>query len=238
MRPLEQANDDATGTGGQPGRVLVFTRTTDYRHDSIPAGVRAVTALAADDGLGTDHTEDPSVFSAEGLSRYAVVVWLSTSGDVLEDDQRTAFAAWLGGGGAFAGIHGATTAEPGWPEFERIVGAVFAGHPEIQPGTVHVEDPTDTCTAALPSPWLHTDEWYDFRSDPRGRVHVLLTVDEDSYHGGQMGEGHPIAWRHRYGEGRCWYTALGHRVEAYEDELFLAHVRGGLRSLWSPTEGP
>lgn len=215
-------------------RVLVFTRTTDYRHESIPAGVRALTALASDDGLTADHTEDPAVFTAETLDRYAVVVWLSTSGDVLDDAQRAAFGGWLRDGGAFAGIHGATTAEPGWPEFEQIVGARFASHPEIQPGTLHVEDATHPSTAALPAPWQHIDEWYDFDSDPRDRVHVLLTVDETSYDGGHMGAGHPIAWCHSYGEGRCWYTALGHRDEAYEDEVFLGHLRGGLRSLWSP----
>ena len=223
-------------TGASSGsRILVFTRTTDYRHESIPAGVRAVTTLAADDGLATDHTEDPAVFTADRLSGYSVVVWLSASGDVLDDSQREAFAAWLRSGGAFAGIHGATTAEPGWPEFERIIGAVFASHPEIQPGTVQVEDATHPSTAALPRRWQHTDEWYDFRSDPRDQVHVLLTVDEASYEGGHMGQGHPIAWCHGYGEGRCWYTALGHRVESYEDEVFLGHLRGGLRSLWSAT---
>ena len=134
----------------------------------------------------------------------------------------------------FAGIHAATTSEPGWPEFERIIGAVFADHPEIQPGTLLVEDPAHRSTADLPTPWHHIDEWYNFRSDPRSHVHVLLTVDETSYRGGNMGEGHPIAWCHRYGEGRCWYTALGHRVEAFEDEVFLGHLRGGLRSLWAP----
>ena len=217
-----------------PGGVLVFTRTTDYRHDSIPAGVRAVTALAEADGLDAVHTEDPAVFCAEELSRAAVVVWLSTSGDVLDDAQRAAFADWLRAGGAFAGIHGATTAEPSWPEFERIIGAFFASHPEIQPGTVRVEDATHPSTAALPSPWRLTDEWYDFTSDPRTRVQVLLTVDEASYEGGHMGAGHPVAWCHEYGAGRCWYTALGHPIEAYQDEVFLGHLRGGLRSLWSP----
>jgi uncharacterized protein len=224
------------GAGGRtPARVLVFTRTTDYRHESIEAGVRAVTALAADDGLATDHTEDPTVFTSSSLRRYAVVIWLSSSGDVLDDGQRGAFADWLSRGGSFAGIHAAATSEPGWPEFERIIGAVFDSHPEIQSGTLHVADPTHPSTEGLPTPWHHTDEWYDFRTDPRGRVQVLLTVDETSYHGGHMGEGHPIAWCHRYGDGRCWYTALGHRVEAFEDDVFLGHLRGGLRSLWTST---
>ncbi len=215
-------------------RVLVFTRTDGYRHDSIDAGVRAVTSLAADDGLACDHTEDPAVFTERTLSRYAVVVWLSTMGDVLDASQRAAFATWLDGGGAFAGIHSATATEPSWTEFERIVGAVFVAHPEVQRGAVRVEDPTHPSTEGLPPLWAHEDEWYDFASNPRGRVDVLLTVDEASYRGGSMGRDHPVAWRHRYGEGRCWYTALGHRTEAYGDELFLRHLRGGLRSLWSP----
>ena len=212
--------------------MLVFTRTVGYRHESIEAGVRAVQALARQDGLEVDHTEDPAAFSRASLDRYRVVVWLSTMGDVLDEAQRAAFADWLAGGGAFAGIHSATASEPGWPEFERIAGAVFVEHPEVQRGVVRVEDAAHPSTEGLPALWSHEDEWYDFRSNPRGSVRVLLTVDESSYHGGGMGPDHPIAWCHAYGEGRCWYTALGHRVEAYEDELFLRHVRGGLRSLW------
>ena len=215
-------------------RVLLFTRTVGYRHESIEAGVRAVTALAAADGLTVDHTEDADVFTLAGLQEYAVVVWLSTMGEVLDDPQRAAFAAWVHDGGAFAGVHSATATEPDWPEFERIVGAVFVEHPDVQHGTVRVEDSTHPSTGGLPPLWDHEDEWYNFAANPRGRVDVLLTVDEDSYRGGSMGPDHPIAWCHRYGDGRCWYTALGHRTEAFADEVYLRHLRGGLRSLWSP----
>ncbi len=214
-------------------RALVFTRTTGYRHESIQAGVRAVRALASDDGIEVDHTEDSQAFSQESLSGYAVVVWLSTSGEVLDATQRAAFAAWLSSGGSFAAVHSATASELEWPEFERIVGAVFTGHPEVQQGSVQVEDPAHPSTRGLPAVWGHEDEWYEFRSNPRDRVHVLLRVDEASYRGGGMGADHPVAWCHRYGDGRCWYTSLGHRVEAYEDPVFLDHLRGGLRSLWS-----
>jgi type 1 glutamine amidotransferase len=217
----------------EPPRVLVFTRTNGYRHDSIEAGVRAVAALATDDGLVCDHTEDPQVFNEDALKRYAVVVWLSTMGEVLDDPQRAAFAAWVHGGGRFAGVHSASATEPGWPELERIVGAVFVAHPEIQRGVVRVEGPEHPSTEGLPPVWAHEDEWYDFASNPRGAVEVLLTVDEDSYRGGTMGPDHPVAWCHTYGSGRCWYTALGHRTEAYDDDLFLHHLRGGLRSLWA-----
>ncbi len=216
-------------------RVLVFTRTTGYRHESIEAGVRAVEGLASDDGIEVDHTEDPATFTEDSLRRYAVVVWLSTSGEVLDDAQRAAFAAWLRAGGCFAGVHSATASELEWPEFQHVAGAVFTGHPDVQSASVHVEDPTHPSTEGLPVVWQHEDEWYEFRSNPRGRVRVLLRVDESTYSGGAMGGDHPVAWCHRYGDGRCWYTSLGHRVEAFEDPLYLRHLRGGLRSLWAPS---
>lgn len=212
-------------------RALVFTRTTDYRHDSIEHGTDVVRALLALEGVGSDHTEEPGVFTADRLASYDLVVWLSATGDVLDDDGRAAFAAWLAAGGAWAGIHAATVAEPGWPEFERIAGAVFTDHPEIQSARVRVTDPAHPSTAPLPAVWEHTDEWYNFRRHPGPEHTVLLTVDEASYVGGTMGERHPVAWHGSYGAGRTWYTSLGHEVEAYDDELLVAHLRGGLRSL-------
>ncbi len=217
----------------RPTRVLVFTRTTGYRHESIPAGVDAVRALAAEDGLAADHTEDAGRFCPDDLAGYRTVVWLSASGDVLDADQRRAFGDWLAAGGTFAGVHGASTAERSWPDYETIVGARFTHHPEIQTAEIHVEDADHPSTASLPPLWRHTDEWYDFEDNPRGRVHVLLTVDENTYDGGRMGTDHPLAWTTTYGSGRGWYTALGHSSEHYTDPTFLAHLRGGLRSLWS-----
>ncbi len=221
-------------TGERVGQVLVFTRTCGYRHASIPDGVRAVTALAQADGYAVRHTEDPAAFTDDMLCELDVVVWLSTSGDVLDGSQRTALGGWLRAGGAFAGVHAASTCEEGWPDYEDVVGARFAGHPEVQTASVRVEDRHHPSTADLPVLWRHRDEWYDFRRNPRGRVRVLLSVDESTYQGGGMGPDHPIAWSSTYGAGRTWYTALGHEPEAYVDALFLAHLRGGLRSLWLP----
>lgn len=210
-------------------RVLLYTRTTDYRHDSIPHAARVVTALLAADGHETVHTEAPGAHRRDDLAGYAVVVWLSTSGDVLDDDERRDLAAWLADGGAWAGIHSATFAEPGWPELERIAGARFTDHPELQPGLVRVADPDHPSTAGLPSAWTHADEWYNFARPPVGSV--LLTVDESSYAGGTMGDPHPVAWHGTYGRGRTWYTSLGHEAEAYDTPELRAHLLGGLRSL-------
>lgn len=211
-------------------RVLLYTRTTDYRHDSIPHAAGVVTDLLAEDGHETVHTEEPGAHTREALAGYDLVVWLSTSGDVLSDDEREAFAEWLAGGGAWAGVHSATFSEPGWAEFERIAGARFTDHPELQPGLVRVADAGHPSTADLPPAWTHADEWYNFARPPADRT-VLLTVDEASYAGGTMGDPHPIAWYGGYGRGRTWYTSLGHAAEAYDTPELRAHLRGGLRSL-------
>lgn len=210
-------------------RLLVFSRTTDYRHDSIPAAVAAVRAFR---DFAVDATEEPEVFERP-LDPYAAVVFLSTTGDVLTPAGRERLAGYVDGGGGFAGVHAATCAEPGWPYFGELLGARFARHPEIQPAQVVVEDAEHPATRPLPPVWEVTDEWYDFLTDPREAdgVRVLARVDESSYEGGGMGDDHPLVWCRTQGEGagRVFYTALGHAREAYRDPNFLAHLRGGLR---------
>ncbi|MEU5114508.1 ThuA domain-containing protein [Streptomyces longwoodensis] len=205
-------------------RLLVYTRTTDYRHDSIPD---AVAALRAFGGVEVDHTEDPSALEA-GLDACAAVVFLSTSGDVLTPAGRDRLAAYVEDGGAFVGVHAAACTEEDWPYYGELLGARFARHPEYQPGRAVVEDRDHPATRNLPPVWEFTDEWYDFRTNPRARVRVLLRADEASYDGGGMGEDHPLAWTREQGAGRVFYTALGHAAEAYRDPAFLAHLRGGL----------
>jgi type 1 glutamine amidotransferase len=218
---------------GPAARILVFTRTLDYRHASIPAGVAAVRELAAGlaDGvrLDVDATEEPDLFTPAGLARYAAVIFLSTSGDVLDDAGKAAFEAYIRGGGGFMGVHAATTTGYGWPFYGELVGARFDQHPEVQQATVRIEDPYHPSTAGLDPTWVRTDEWYNFRTNPRGRVRVLATVAESSYSGGTMGDDHPIAWCHENLGGRAFYTALGHTVEAYAEPAFRAHLAGGLR---------
>jgi type 1 glutamine amidotransferase len=206
-------------------RLLVYTRTTDYRHDSIPAAVAAVRALG---DFTVDATEDPAALE-EPLDRYAAVVFLSTSGEVLTPAGRARLAAHVEAGGGFAGVHAAACTEYDWPYYGELLGARFARHPALQPGRVLVEDPGHPATRHLPAVWEFTDEWYDFRANPRPGVRVLLRADESSYDGGGMGEDHPLAWCRGQGDGRVFYTALGHSVEAYEDPDFLAHLRGGIR---------
>jgi hypothetical protein len=205
-------------------RVLVFTKTTGYRHASIAAGVAALA-----DAFTIDATEDAAVFTPENLARYGVVVFLNTSGNVLDDEHRRALAAYLAGGGGFVGVHCAAGTENDWPAYDELIGARFDRHPEVQPAVLHVADRDHPATAHLSKTWEHVDEWYDFRTNPRPHVRVLLTVDESTYAGGGMGDDHPIAWCRPYGQGRSFYTALGHTIEAYADPAVRAHLAGAIR---------
>ncbi|MCD0444169.1 ThuA domain-containing protein [Glycomyces sp. A-F 0318] len=213
--------------------ILVFTKTTGFRHDSIPAGVEAVERIAADLGFTTEHTEDSSVHNPLDLARFAATVWLSPSGDVLDELERAALADFVTGGGGWCGVHAAATAERSWPFFTELVGARFIGHPPgCTAGEIEVKDAEHPATAHLPKRWSWTDEWYSFDERPAD-VEVLLEVDEDTYDTADlaMGAPHPLAWHRRLESGRCFYTALGHDAGAYADADFLAHLKGGLQSV-------
>jgi uncharacterized protein len=214
-----------------PPRLLVYSRTAGYRHDSIPAGISALRRLGEKAGYAVDATEDPAALRDGQLSRYAVVVFLSTSGDVLGEAGRDGLERYLAAGGAWLGIHAATTTEYDWPYFGGLAGARFDQHPPEQTATMTVEDRDHPATAHLPPSWTWHDEWYAFRSNPRPRVRVLLTVDEATYHGGTMGADHPVAWCHEYGGGRCFYTALGHSARHFADAAFLRHLGGAVEWL-------
>ncbi|MFD8262868.1 ThuA domain-containing protein [Streptomyces griseoluteus] len=213
----------------ETGRVLVFSKTAGFRHDSIPDGIAAVQQLGATDGLTVDTTEDATAFTSRNLRRYEAVVFLSTTGDVLNSAQQRAFEGYIRQGGGYVGVHAAADTEYDWPFYGGLAGSWFDSHPAIQPATVVVEDHAHPSTAALPARWERTDEWYNYRSNPRERAHVLASLDESSYSGGTMNGDHPIAWCQSYQGGRAFYTGGGHTRESYADPAFRAHLLGGLR---------
>ncbi len=211
----------------KPMRVLVFSKTAAFRHDSITDGIAAMKKLAADKGFQVTATESAEVFTSKELNSYDVVMFLSTTGDVLNDAQQNAFEAHMKSGRGFVGVHAASDTEYDWPFYGQLVGAYFKGHPAITQATINVEKETSE-TAVLPRPWNHVDEWYNFRKNPRSQVEVLASVDEKSYPGGDMGD-HPIMWRTRLGKARGWYTALGHTGSTYRESLFLESLYRGIR---------
>jgi cytochrome c len=211
--------------------VLVFTKTAGFRHGSIDAGVAAIRELGAAHGFSVAHTEDAAVFSDEGLRGHRAVVFLLTSGDVLDDGQQAALERYIRAGGGFAGVHSASDTEYDWPWYGGLVGAYFADHPAIQPAALLVVDGGHPSTAGLPARWARADEWYNFRGPLGPGVGVLLTIDEASYSGGTMGANHPMSWHQSYDGGRSWYTALGHTEASYGEPHFRAHLAGGI--LWA-----
>lgn len=213
-----------------PFSALVFSRTTGFRHSSIPNGIAAVRRLGEMANFSVDASEDPALFTEDNLSNYQVVLFLCTTGNILNSDQKSAFERYIENGGGFVGIHSASDTEYDWPWYGGLVGAYFKNHPNIQQATAQIVDPDHPSTVSLPAEWGRTDEWYNFRTNPRGAVHVLVQLDETSYRGGEMNFDHPISWCQDYDGGRSWYTAMGHTETTYAEALFLDHLLGGIQS--------
>ncbi|WP_329110399.1 ThuA domain-containing protein [Micromonospora sp. NBC_01699] len=216
-------------------QVLVFSKTAGFRHDAIPVGIQAIRDLGAANNFTVTATEDAAQFTTTSLARFRTVVFLNTTGDVLNATQQTAFESYVNGGGGFVGVHSAADTEYDWPYYGQLVGAWFASHPAIQQANVNVEDRTHAATAHLPATWTRTDEWYNYRTNPRAQVKVLASLTESSYSGGSMGD-HPIAWCHPQATGRAFYTGFGHTQASYADAAFRAHLLGGIRYAagWAP----
>jgi glucose/arabinose dehydrogenase/cytochrome c551/c552 len=220
---------------GKP-RILVFSKTTGFRHVSITNGIAAIEKLGKENGFDVDHTEDANDFNEDNLKNYAAVVFLSTTGNVLDARQRAAFERYIQAGGGYLGIHAAADTEYDWGWYGRLVGDYFIDHPgihdtfpNVQQATLLVVDQTDKSTRHLPAQWVRTDEYYSYRKPLDSTIHVLIKIDEGSYHGGHRMGDHPLAWYHDYDGGRAFYTELGHTPESYTDDNYLKHLLGGIQ---------
>ncbi|MGW3346230.1 ThuA domain-containing protein [Nonomuraea rubra] len=209
-------------------KVLVFSKTAGFRHDAIPAGIQAIRDLGTANDFAVDATEDSAALTTANLAQYKAVVFLNTTGDVLNDTQQTAFQTYVDGGGGYVGVHSAADTEYNWPYYGQLMGAWFSNHPAIQQATVRNEDRAHAATAHLGATWSRTDEWYNYRTNPRQNVRVLQSLDEGSYSGGGMGD-HPITWCRPQSAGRAFYTGLGHTQASYADPNFRTLLLGGIR---------
>ncbi|WP_328851880.1 lectin [Micromonospora globbae] len=212
-----------------PYDVLVFSKTAGFRHDSIAVGTQAIRDLGAANNFTVTATEDAAAFTTGNLAQYEAVVFLNTTGDVLNASQQSAFESYIGGGGGFVGVHAAADTEYGWSFYGNLVGAYFASHPAIQQANVKVENRAHAATAHLPQTWTRTDEWYNYQTNARSTARVLATLDESSYSGGSMGGDHPHSWCKTYNGGRAFYTGGGHTQASYAEPAFRAHLLGGIR---------
>jgi len=220
--------------------ILVFEKITGFRDGpSVDAAHKAFADMAARRGWSITFTQNGAVFNKAQLRAYDAVVWNNISGDALTVPQEQAFKAYLAAGGGFAGVHGsAGDFTYLWPWYrDTLIGARFIGHPlkpQFQAAKVVVERPKTGgktgIVANLPGSWTMTEEWYSFAASPRPKVHVLAHLDESTYAPGApllMGD-HPIAWSHCLGNGRAFYTAIGHRPESYTEPNSLELLEQGV----------
>lgn len=219
----------------ETARVLVFSKTMGWHHSSIPNGIAAIQKLGAENGFSVDTTTNAGYFNEDTLKNYSAVIFLSTTGNVLDHQQEVAFERYIQAGGGYLGVHAAADTEYDWGWYARLVGGHFYDHPgihdsfkNVQEGLYNVVDQSHISTKHLPKQWKRADEVYSFKKEPAD-VKVLITIDENSYKGGKKMGNHPMAWYHDYDGGRAFYTALGHTEESFTDPLYLKHLLGGIQ---------
>ena len=217
----------SANVGFSKDKVLVFTKTAGFRHQSIETGVKTIETLGNQNNFEVIHTEEASCFSIENLKQFKLVVFLNTTGNILNIEEQEAFETFIKNGGSFMGIHAATDTEYEWPWYGKLVGAYFLNHPKQSEATIETLNHEHLATKHLPKAWSHYDEWYNFKSINQD-INVLLNLDETTYEGGENGEFHPIAWYHEFDGGRVFYTGLGHTIESYAEPAFKQHILGGI----------
>ena len=211
-------------------QILVFTKTMGYRHKSIEKGVETLKNLGKENSFVITQTEDSLQFNDANLKKYDLVLFLSTTMDVLGADQEKAFKNYINNGGNYMGIHAASDTEYDWPWYGKLVGAYFTSHPNdpnVREAKMKVVNRQHISTSHLNDTWERNDEWYNYKNiNPD--IEVLIYLDETSYEGGTNGDNHPIAWYHEFDGGRVFYTGGGHTEESYDEPDFQKHLVGGI----------
>lgn len=211
--------------------ILVFSKTKGYRHQSIGAGQKALQKMAQEKNFTVSFSEDAEQFTDANLKKFHAVVFLNTTGDILNEQQQNAFERYIQAGGGYVGIHSATDTEYDWPWYGKLAGAYFLDHPStpsnVQKGRFIVQLKNHWATQGMPDEFERSDEFYSFRNiSPK--INTILTIDEKSYIGGKNPDFHPMSWYQDYDGGRAFYTAMGHTDETYSEPLFLRHLWAGI----------
>ena len=213
-------------------KLLVFSKTNGWRHfESIDAAKEMFGELANENDWAVFSTENNTVFNNEQLAQFDAVVLQNSSGTLYTDEQKAAFKRFVENGGGVVALH-AAGGDPSyeWAWYpERLIGAQFMSHPmksHIQEATLNVEVADHPVMAGLSNKWVRSDEWYNFSAPPSDRSQVLMTIDETTYdpEANAMGGYHPMTWVHQIGDGRVFYTALGHIPETYSEPKYRTLV--------------
>lgn len=219
-------------------RILVITKTAGYRHQAIPTALKTLITIGQEAKWGVTATEDTSLVTPEFLTHFDVVVFLMTTHTIFTDPERSAIEQFVESGKGLVTLHTGADTEYHWPWYNRTLGTRFLGHPPVQPARLIIEDHSNPATACLPEhEWRTSDEWYSFERDPRPDVHVLISIDESTYHVDdnrwfpgahqRMGD-HPLVWTTHSGKGRVFQSAIGHTEEMWADPMYQCFVRGAI----------
>lgn len=224
----------SAGTFAQQKRILVFSLTKGFHHNSIKEGNQFFIDLGKKQAIGVDTTTDATKFNEANLKNYAAVVFLSTTGDVLNPAQQIDFERYIQAGGGYFGIHAASDTEYNWPWYNDLMGGYFASHPggrvsNVQKGKMITLDKTFPASAHFPDTFEKTDEFYDFKSLKKDILKFIVRVDESSYEMGKMGDFHPMAWYHEFDGGKAFYSNFGHTPETFSEPLITEHFWQGLK---------
>ncbi|MDO7085537.1 ThuA domain-containing protein [Pseudocolwellia sp. AS88] len=226
----------------QQFKALVFTKTSGWHHESINAGVTALQKMAKEHYFDLQWQTNADRITDKQLKKFDVVIFLSTTGDILNQDQQAALERFIQSGKGFVGIHSASDTEYEWPWYQKLIGRSFVIHPKIQTAVLKVNNRKFPGLARMPDQFLWTEEWYQYSDAYVDNLSYLLSVDEGTYDAkvvrkgktyNGMGSFHPVAWYHNYDGGRSFYTGLGHMNEHYSNTLFLEHLYGGI--YWAAT---
>lgn len=226
----EQDSDNIDPIPGPntPAKVLIITETKGFRHESISSGRDMFEQYAEEWGITVTTSPESDVLLTEDVNGFSFIVLLSTTGDFLDDQEQEVLKQYVLSGGGILGIHAATDAEYDWPWYGTMLGARFENHPQIQEASCTKMG--DAYNSGMPQEWTRTDEWYNFRALEQGN-NVLIYLDEHTYDGGTMGANHPISWYRQVGEGRVFYTGMGHTKETYGEPLFIQHIENAVSYL-------
>ena len=168
-------------------RVLVFSKTKGYRHESIDTAKLVLMKMGQDNGFDVDTTEVSEDFNEANLKKYRAVVFLSTTSDVLNHAQQNEFMKFIQAGGGYVGIHAAADTEYEWWWYGKLVGAYFRSHPQQQNAVLRkVNAFAPAKEDNLPQEWKRWDEWYNYNKISSD-ITVLYNLDETSYEGGENG---------------------------------------------------
>jgi type 1 glutamine amidotransferase len=221
----------------RPARILYFTHAAGYRHEVIPISREILKQIGEmSPRFEVAATEDVSAFTAEKLRGFGAVMFFTTGELPMSDSQKQALVDFVRNGGGFLGVHSATDTFYRWPEYGKLIGGYFDQHPWHQSVRIDVADRSDPLVAFIGPSMTLSDEIYQIRDfDVRGS-HVLLRLDpasvdlaRDNVH--HHPYGWPLAWTRAYGNGRVFYSALGHEESVWRDARFQTLLHNAV--LWA-----